>query len=129
MSSHPLLQGIFPTQGLNPGLLHCRQVLYCLSPRGSPEIFKGERKNKREKKTILKEWDEAQRQFLWLKSLTSHSRNTWEVPSLEVMLCNCVLLSCCCGHQLSKTVHCEYFYISLRPRLSDPRALASLIKG
>ena len=25
---HALLQGIFPTQGLNPGLLHCRQVLY-----------------------------------------------------------------------------------------------------
>ena len=27
---HALLQGIFPTQGLNPGLLHCRQVLYHL---------------------------------------------------------------------------------------------------
>ena len=23
-----LLQGIFPTQGLNPGVLHCRQILY-----------------------------------------------------------------------------------------------------
>ena len=23
-----LLQGIFPTQGSNPGLLHCRQILY-----------------------------------------------------------------------------------------------------
>ena len=28
---HFLLQGIFPTQGLNPGLLHCRQILYHLS--------------------------------------------------------------------------------------------------
>ena len=28
---HALLQGIFPTWGLNPGLLHCRQILYCLS--------------------------------------------------------------------------------------------------
>ena len=27
----PLLQGIFPTQGLNPGLQHCRQILYQLS--------------------------------------------------------------------------------------------------
>ena len=27
---HALLQGIFPTQGSNPGLLHCRQVLYHL---------------------------------------------------------------------------------------------------
>ena len=28
---HSLLQEIFPTQGLNPGLLHCKQTLYCLS--------------------------------------------------------------------------------------------------
>ena len=28
MGFHALLQGIFPTQGLNPGLLHCRQILY-----------------------------------------------------------------------------------------------------
>ena len=28
---HFLLQEIFPIQGLNPGLLHCRQTLYCLS--------------------------------------------------------------------------------------------------
>ena len=25
---HALLQGIFPTLGLNPGLLHCRQIIY-----------------------------------------------------------------------------------------------------
>ena len=31
--SHTLLQGIFPTQGLNPGLPHCRQILYHLSYR------------------------------------------------------------------------------------------------
>ena len=31
-----LLQGIFPTQGSNPGLLHCRQILYQLSYEGSP---------------------------------------------------------------------------------------------
>ena len=31
MGSHSILQGIFPTQGLNPGLLHCRQILYHLS--------------------------------------------------------------------------------------------------
>ena len=33
-SVHGLLQGIFPTQGSTQGLLHCRQSLYCLSPRG-----------------------------------------------------------------------------------------------
>ena len=31
MGCHLLLQGIFQTQGLNSGLLHCRQILYCLS--------------------------------------------------------------------------------------------------
>ena len=33
-----LLQRIFPTQGSNPGLLHCRCVLYHLSHKGSPRI-------------------------------------------------------------------------------------------
>ena len=32
---HFLLQGIFPTQGLNLGLLHYRQILYRLSYKGS----------------------------------------------------------------------------------------------
>ena len=36
---HPLLRGIFPTQGLNLGLLHCRQILYRLSHQGSPRIL------------------------------------------------------------------------------------------
>ena len=34
-----LLQGIFPTQELNPGLLHCTQILYQLSHKGSPRIL------------------------------------------------------------------------------------------
>ena len=33
---HALLQGIFPTQGWNPGLLHCRRILYHLSHQESP---------------------------------------------------------------------------------------------
>ena len=33
---HFLLQGIFPNQEPNPGLLHCRQILYQLSYEGSP---------------------------------------------------------------------------------------------
>ena len=32
---HSLLQGIFPTQGSIPGLLHCRQILYRLNHQGS----------------------------------------------------------------------------------------------
>ena len=34
-----LLQGIFPTQGLDPALPHCRRFLYHLSQQGSPIIF------------------------------------------------------------------------------------------
>ena len=36
VGSHSLLQGIFPTEGSNLGLLHCRQILYHLSHQGSP---------------------------------------------------------------------------------------------
>ena len=36
MGCHFLLQGIFPTQGSNPDLLHYRQPLYRLSHQGSP---------------------------------------------------------------------------------------------
>ena len=39
VGSLSLLQGIFPTQGLNPGLLHCRQILYQLSHKESTRIL------------------------------------------------------------------------------------------
>ena len=39
VGSCSLLQGIFPTQGSNPGLLHCRQILYQLSYQGSPRVL------------------------------------------------------------------------------------------
>ena len=47
----PLLQGIFPTQESNPGLLHCRQILYQLpeeslkrQPKREPEQLTEENK-------------------------------------------------------------------------------------
>ena len=39
VGSLSLLQEIFPTQGLNPGLLHWGQILYQLSYHGSPSIL------------------------------------------------------------------------------------------
>ena len=39
VSSLSLLQGLFPSQGLNSGLLHCRQFRYQLSHLGSPRIL------------------------------------------------------------------------------------------
>ena len=38
VGSLSLLQGIFPPQGLNTGLPHCRWILYHLSHQGSPFI-------------------------------------------------------------------------------------------
>ena len=39
VGSLSLLQGIFPNQGSNPGLPHCRWILYQLSHKGSPRIL------------------------------------------------------------------------------------------
>ena len=39
VGSLSLLQGIFPTRGLNPGLPHCGQILYQLSHKESPRIL------------------------------------------------------------------------------------------
>ena len=36
VNTHALLQGIFPTRGSNPHLLHCRWILYHLSHQRSP---------------------------------------------------------------------------------------------
>ena len=37
-AAFPFSRQIFPTQGSNPGLPHCRQILYHLSHKGSPRI-------------------------------------------------------------------------------------------
>ena len=41
VESHSLLQGIFLIQGSNPGLSHCRRILYQLSHKGSPRLLEG----------------------------------------------------------------------------------------
>ena len=42
VGSLSLLQGIFPTHGLNPGLSHCRWILYHMSHKGSPKAIGSE---------------------------------------------------------------------------------------
>ena len=44
VSCHALFQEIVPIQGSNPGLPHCRWVLYCLSHKGSPAYVHNGRK-------------------------------------------------------------------------------------
>ena len=39
MGCHALLQGIFPSQGSNPGLLHCSQILNWFEPPGKPLLL------------------------------------------------------------------------------------------
>ena len=41
MGTHSLCQGIFSTQGLNPGILQCKQILYYLSNQGKFENSAG----------------------------------------------------------------------------------------
>ena len=38
VGSHSLLRGIIPTQASNPGVLHYRQILYCLSHQRCPRL-------------------------------------------------------------------------------------------
>ena len=51
VGSLSLLQRIFPTQELNWGLLHCRQILYQLSYQGSPN--RAQRKRKRSSSVVF----------------------------------------------------------------------------
>ena len=39
MGSLSLLQGIFPIQGSNPGLPHCRRILYQLSHKAEEAVY------------------------------------------------------------------------------------------
>ena len=52
VGSLSLRQGIFPIQGLNPGLLHSRRIAYQLSHKGSPEGIMLSEINRRERRTL-----------------------------------------------------------------------------
>ena len=71
VGGHSLLQGIFPTQGLNPHILHCRQILYHLSHQGSFHLV--ELKYTRE---IVG----------WLKSVSGAGLKASEMRSLGLLL-------------------------------------------
>ena len=68
--SHFLLQGMFPTQGLNPCFLHCRQILYRLSLQ---RIFKDLRNSDALKFHELSDHSE--------KAMAPHSSTlAWKIP-------------------------------------------------
>ena len=70
MGSRSLLQGIFPTQGSNPGLQHCRQILYQLSRQGSPKCILS---------VLRGMWDlsSLSRYWTWPPALEAQSLNHW----------------------------------------------------
>ena len=78
---HCLLQGIFPTQGLNPGLLHCRQTLYPLSHQGSQKLQTAFQSSYTTSQSALK----SIHVFTWKKCLCGFGirfkLNLWELSS------------------------------------------------
>ena len=75
---HFVLQGIFSTQGSNPGLLHCRQTLYHLSHQGSPWACV--------QNFIFKYCNETK--------ITSEMNCRWTFVCMCVCVCVCVCVSC-----------------------------------
>ena len=74
-----LLQGIFPTQGSNPGLPHCRRILYQLSHKGSPWIHRSSTKR------LCGEWGVTLVSFFHSFSLDHSCKLKF--------ICNCLPLS------------------------------------
>ena len=64
VGSLSLLQGIFPTQGSNPGFPRCRQILYQLSHKGSPGI-QGKPKNTGVGSLSLLQWIFLTQELNW----------------------------------------------------------------
>ena len=74
VGSHSLLQGIVPTQGSNPGLLHCRKILYYLGHKESQQ------KHGRSSQMVVQSWGKVlvppQRVYITL-SLSSEELYPW----------------------------------------------------
>ena len=79
---HSLLQGIFATQGLIPGLLHCRQILYCLSHQEAKYEARGEVKSLEKSK----EWTMVVDLDVWSldRQHQHHLRNLLEMKILQL---------------------------------------------
>ena len=82
-----LLQGIFPIQGSNAGLSHCRQILYQLSHKGSPTYIKEQHKfesfmNKSNYQESEQRLTESQMLFNYLEIFFNYLLNS------KVIFCN-----------------------------------------
>ena len=84
VGSLSLLQGIFPTQGSNPGLLHCRQILYQLNHKGNLDLHK-ERNNIR---AWITNGKKKKFMFLFLIDLTDNCCKVI-IPTMYVIVYAC----------------------------------------
>ena len=81
--SRSLLQGIFPTQGSNSSLLHCRQILYQLSHQRIPtEWLDNQIVN--ELQSIMIEFKSRNFQLLWINGFRFSS--AWLLMSKIIMI-------------------------------------------
>ena len=80
VGNHSLLQGIFPTQGSNPGLQHCRWILYHLSHQGSPLMLLHDPID------------------LWLNLTVPYPDQTWLIHLSHKYLPNITCARCCTWH-------------------------------
>ena len=71
---HFLLQGIFPTQGPNPGLPHCRQTLYRLSHQGSLEGWRQSSEGRSRPLAVTSEVQQGTRCRAWGRRAVSQNR-------------------------------------------------------
>ena len=80
---HFVLQGIFPTQGSNPGLLHCRWILYYLIHQGSPGRSKSSDKPGWESKCLL---IPPQTQLWVAKESFSEEEGCWALKGSRILI-------------------------------------------
>ena len=124
-----LPQGIFPTQGWNPGLPQCRQILYQLSHQGSPRILEwvaypfSQPRNQTRVFSIaggfFTSWaiKEALNRMAWYKFPLSSSPFTW---GLRYIFCK-KLLFCGLKTVITYVIVNTVFQISTVYRLGFPR--------
>ena len=96
LGCHFLLQGIFPTQELNPGLLHCRQILYQLDYEGTSASNQSEweyfyhKSQKCYKSGVVPLVELSVKHFLacqWEKAMAPHSSTlAWKIPWMEELV-------------------------------------------
>ena len=72
-----LPQGIFPTQGSNPGLRHVRQILYQVNHKGSPQLKINKFNYKRKFLCRIHTWNIVNVQHLLLLNWVQKMRHNW----------------------------------------------------